>query len=199
MPALWSRLDRAHRLRAHRLRAPQLRAYQPSVLVGAALATAALAAVAIVIAFSGGPATSEVLAAATRPAVAAVQLDPGQPRLLQDQIDDVRFPNYEGKFGWEAVGTRTDEIGGRETRTVFYRKEGRRIAYTIVAGDALKWPDGASKTDVEGTVVRALELEGREVVTWKRGGHTCVLSSKDVPRAELLALAGWKAKGAVEF
>ena len=48
-------------------------------------------------------------------------------------------------------------------------------------------------------MVRALEHEGREVVTWKRGGHTCVLSSKDVPRAELLALAGWKAKGAVEF
>jgi hypothetical protein len=48
-------------------------------------------------------------------------------------------------------------------------------------------------------VVRALEYEGRDVVTWKRGGHTCVLSSKDVPRAELLALAGWKAKGAVKF
>src|SRR4051794_17186792 len=96
------------------------------------LAAAALAAVAIVIAFSGGPATAEVLAAATRPPVAAAQLDPAQPRLLHDQVDDVRFPNYESKFGWEAVGTRTDEIGGRKTEAVVYRHQGRRIAFTIV-------------------------------------------------------------------
>ena len=63
-------------------------------LPSAALAAAAVAAVAIVIAFSGGPATAEVLAAATRPAVATAQLDPRQPRLLRDEVDDVRFPNY---------------------------------------------------------------------------------------------------------
>ena len=120
-------------------------------LPSAALAGAALAAVAIVIAFSGGPATAEVLAAAVKAPVAAAQLDPTQPRLLKDQVDDVRFPNFEGKFGWEAEGVRTDEIGGRETKTVFYRREGRRIAYTIVEGEQLAWPPGADKTEVEGT------------------------------------------------
>src|SRR5687767_6809267 len=45
-------------------------------LPSAGLAAAALAAVAIVVAFSGGPATAEVLAAAVRPPVAAAQLDP---------------------------------------------------------------------------------------------------------------------------
>ena len=75
-------------------------------LPGAGLAAAALAAVAIVVAFSGGPATAEVLAAAGRPPVADPQRDPDEPRLLKDQVDDVRFPNYEGKFGWEAEGTR---------------------------------------------------------------------------------------------
>jgi hypothetical protein len=123
---------------------------------------------------------------------------PASP-LLKESVENVVFPNYFAKFGWKAVGTRTDEIGGRDTRTVFYEKDGKRIAYTIVAGDALKWPDGASKSTVEGTVVRALELEGRNVVTWKRGGRTCVLSSKDVSSEELQALAGWKAKGAVKF
>jgi anti-sigma factor RsiW len=168
-------------------------------LPGAALATAALAAVAIVIAFSGGPATSEVLAAATRPALAAVQLDPGQPRLLQDQVDDVRFPNYEGKFGWEAVGTRTDEIGGRPTRTVFYRKEGRRIAYTIVGGDQLAWPPGADKAEREGTKLRTFKDGDRTVVTWRRKGRTCVLSATNVPADQLLELAAWKGQGAVDF
>jgi len=168
-------------------------------LPSAALATAALAAVAIVIAFSGGPATSEVLAAATRPSVAAVQLDPDQPRLLQDQVDDVRFPNYEGKFGWEAVGTRTDEIGGRKTKTVFYRKEGRRIAYTIVEGEQLAWPPGADKTEQEGTKLRTFTDGDRTVVTWRRKGRTCVLSATNVPVDQLLELAAWKGQGAVDF
>jgi hypothetical protein len=168
-------------------------------LPSAGLAVAALAAVAIVIAFSGGPATAEVLAAATRPPVAAVQLDPGQPRLLKDQVDDVRFPNYEGKFGWEAEGVRTDEIGGRETKTVFYRREGRRIAYTIVEGEQLAWPPGSDRMEREGTKLRTFSEDGRTVVTWRRDGRTCILSATNVPEDQLLELAAWKGQGAVEF
>ena len=138
--------------------------------------------VAIVIAFSGGPATAEVLAAAARPPVAAVQLDPGQPRLLRDQVDDVRFPNYEGKFGWEAEGTRTDEIGGRETRTVFYRREGRRIAYTIVAGDAARLAARLEQDRAGGRQAAQFKDGDRTVVTWRRNGRTCVLSATNVPR-----------------
>jgi anti-sigma factor RsiW len=165
----------------------------------AALAGAALAAVAIVVAFSGGPATAEVLAAAIRPPVAAAQLDPSQPRLLSDEVDGVRFPNYEAKFGWEAVGTRTDEIGGRQTKTVFYRHEGRRIAYTIVEGEQLAWPPGADKTEQEGTQFRVFEDGDRTAVTWRRKGRTCVLSATNVPTDQLLELAAWKGQGAVDF
>ncbi len=168
-------------------------------LPSAGLAAAAAAAVAIVVAFSGGPATAEVLAAATRPPVAAVQLDPGQPRLLRDEVDDVRFPNYEGKFGWEAEGTRTDEIGGRDTKTVFYRREGRRIAYTIVSGEQLAWPPGAGRTEAEGTKLRVFEDDGRTTVTWRRNGRTCVLSGTNVPQDQLVELAAWKGQGAVDF
>ena len=49
-------------------------------------------------------------------------------KVLNERVADVRFPNYLGKFGWKAVGTRVDEIEGRATRTVFYEKRGRRIA-----------------------------------------------------------------------
>ena len=48
-------------------------------------------------------------------------------------------------------------------------------------------------------MLRALKADGREIVTWRRQGQTCVLSSKDVPRGELLTLAGWKGMGEVTF
>ena len=147
----------------------------------------------------GGPGIEDVAAAATRPAKAPVAAVPPQSKLLQERVGKVAFPNYAGKFGWKAVGTRTDEIGGRTTRTVVYEQGGKRIAYTVVAGDALSEPGDATRATREGITLRALEADGREVVTWRRQGQTCVLSSKDVPRDELLTLAAWKGMGAVTF
>jgi hypothetical protein len=161
---------------------------------------AAAAAVAIVVVLLGGaPSTSAMLAAATRPPTGTVSLDPRQPALLQDRVETVRFPNFEAKFGWEATGVRTDEIDGRQTKTVFYRHEGRRIAYTIVEGDALPWPSDAAKTSRDGVEMRTFDDGDRTVVTWRRDGRTCVLSATNVPRDELLTLASWKGKGAVTF
>ena len=166
----------------------------------AGLAAGAIAVtLALVMVIGGGPGIEDVAAAATRAPTANVAPVPPTSKLLKERVADVRFPNYVGKFGWKAVGTRTDEIQGRATRTVFYEKDGKRIAYTVVSGAALDEPGAASKAVVEGTVIRALRSAGREVVTWRRRGHTCVLSSKDVPRAELVALAGWKGKGQVGF
>jgi len=166
----------------------------------AGLAAGAIAVtLAVVMVIGGGPGIEDVASAATRPPTGKVAVVPADSKVLKERVADVRFPNYFGKFGWKAVGTRTDEIDGRATRTVFYEKDGKRIAYTVVSGAALEEPDAADRATVEGTVIRALRASGREVVTWRRRGHTCVLSSKDVPRAELLALAGWKGKGDVAF
>ena len=168
----------------------------PTAGVVAGGIAAVLAAIVLV---GGGPGIEDVAAAAVRPPDARVAPVPAQSKVLKEHVGEVRFPNYLAKFGWKAVGTRTDEIEGRATRTVFYEKGGRRIAYTVVSGAALEQPGGADRATVEGTVVRALRADGREVVTWRRRGHTCVLSAKDVPRAELLALAGWKGMGDVAF
>ncbi|MEO8688983.1 MAG: hypothetical protein ABI611_12295 [Solirubrobacteraceae bacterium] len=166
----------------------------------AGLAAGAIAVtLAVVMLIGGGPVIEDVAAAAARPPEARVATVPPTSKLLEERVADVRFPNYAGKFGWKAVGTRVDEIEGRATRTVFYEKAGRRIAYTVVSGAALDEPGSADKATVEGTVIGALRAQGREVVTWRRRGHTCVLSAEDVPRSELLNLAAWKGKGAVAF
>ena len=161
---------------------------------------AAAAAIAVVVVLVGGaPSTSDMLAAAVRPPTGVVSLDPTQPALLRDRVEQVRFPNFEGKFGWEATGVRTDEIGGRTAKTVFYRNEGRRLAYTVVDGPALDWPGGAAKTPYDGVDMRTFNSGDRTVVTWRRQGQTCILSATNVRASELRTLAAWKGKGAVAF
>jgi hypothetical protein len=157
---------------------------------------AAAAAVAIIAVSGNGPAIGDVVAAAVRPPVAAISPVGGQQKLLREQVDGVRFPDFSEKFARRATGQRTDSIGGRPTRTVFY---GDDLAYTIVGGEALTEPDGARTTTREGTRIQSFTRDGRTVVTWRRQGHTCVLSSRTVPREQLLELAAWRGKGGVPF
>jgi hypothetical protein len=44
---------------------------------------------------------------------------------------------------------------------------------------------------LSGVDLQSFALRGRLVVTWRKGGHTCILSGSGVPRAELAKLAGW--------
>jgi anti-sigma factor RsiW len=163
-PALRARVAEleAGRTRTRR----RLRLWLPAF--GAAMATASAAIVLMVA--GGGPGIDDVITTALRPATADAA-----PR---EQIDGLTFPRYDK---WRAVGTRADVIGGRATRTVFYERDGKQIAYTIVARPAL---DGSGER-------RLLEVDGRSAVQWTRRGHTCVLSG-DVDSATLVKLAAWR-------
>jgi hypothetical protein len=163
----------------------------------AALAGAgAAAAVALVLLTSGGePTVNDVLAAAGR--VPAAAISPGGGPLLPVEVEGVRFPSYEEKFGWRAVGVRRDEIDGRSVTTVYYRLGRERVSYSIVAGEPLPEPDGKTVT-AEGTRLR--QIGDGNAVTWRRLGHTCVMDGSDAVSPGIVAeLAGWKAKGEVPF
>jgi anti-sigma factor RsiW len=166
---------------------------------------AAAAAVAVVLALTlpsgaGGPALADAAAVAMLPAtLPAPAASAATPKLLDVAVEDVPFPSWLQTFGWRATGARIDTVGGREATTVFYEKDGRRIGYTIVAGEPLDVPAGSDRSSREGVELHAFALDGRDVVTWKRGGLTCILSGDLVPRAKLLDLAAWKGKGAVPF
>ena len=167
-------------------------------------AVAVVAAVALVLALvlpsnvPGGPTVAEGAILATRPATAPPP-PAASPTLLDLDVEGVPFPHWAKKFGWKAIGARVDTIGGRRATTVFYEKAGRRIAYTIVAGEALRTPKGSSSLEREGTDLRVLIVDGRAVVTWDRLGRTCILSGSDVDVATLAKLAAWKGKGTVPF
>ena len=129
---------------------------------------------------------------ATRPPVVAV-MEPrdGQVTLPHLSAAGLPFPYWEDRFDWRAVGARTDRVGGRIATTVFYRRGGQTIAYTIVAGQALP---GATHARIA-----TLSTAQFHVVTWLRRGHTCVLSGRGMPFAALVRLAAWRGHGRIPY
>jgi hypothetical protein len=185
-----------------RERAPAMRRQRFSLAGGVAIAGAAAALIIALTLPSGTPGAPSVVQAATlaeRPVTAPAPVDTREPKLLRVSNAGVAFPNWLAKFGWRAVGRRVDKLRGRTVVTVFYVKNGKRIAYSIVSGKQLARPDGAASAVREGTRLRSVASAGRLIVNWERGGHSCVLSGKDVPRDVLLKLAAWKGKGTVRF
>jgi hypothetical protein len=182
---------------------PGRRRFSLSVPLAGGLAAGAAFAVLLALLLpggAGGPTVVEASELAARPAEAAAPGPvPSEPALLDARADGLAFPNWAEEFGWRATGRREDEIDGRRAVTVFYEKEGRRIGYTILSGDPIDPPGEASTTNLEGVTLRGLSADGRVIVTWPRGGHTCVLSGTGVDAATLLDLAAWQGKGAVEF
>jgi hypothetical protein len=162
-----------------------------------AVAAAVLALVLLPAGTPGAPSVSQAAGIAVRgPAQAPPSADPRQPAKLGKDVQDVYFPNWSKSFGWEATGQRSDRLRGRLAVTVYYRWRGHTIAYTIVSAPALSQPS-ARVTSVNGTALRTLTINGRLVVTWRRAGHTCVLSGVGIPATELQKLAAWKAPGII--
>lgn len=164
---------------------------------GALAGVLAVAALALVLVLPsgtpGGPSLSQAAAIAGRgPAQPAPAPDPSAPAAqLGRNIQDVYFPNWSTKLHWWAVGQRTDRVGGRIAVTVYYQRRGERVAYTIVGVPALAQPS-ARVSYLNGVQLRTLTLGGRLVVTWRRAGHTCVLSGgQGASAAELQRLAAW--------
>ena len=70
------------------------------------------------------------------------------------------------------------------------------VAYTIVGVPALSQPK-ASVTQKNGVELRTLKVDGRTVVTWRRDGHTCVISGPGLSATDLQRLAAWSEPAAL--
>lgn len=165
-------------------------------LAGALSAVAACLGIAVglVSLGAGGGAPSPLSAAAlvTRgPVDAAPGVAADNPRRLAASVDGVSFPVWKGQFPWSASGRRGDELEGRDTETVFYDSpDGTRLGYTIVAGEALPWPEDARRVVRNGVEVWSLQRDGRTIAFWREHGHTCVISAPDsVPEERVIELA----------
>jgi anti-sigma factor RsiW len=180
----------AHRRgdRRRRRRRPLL----PRIVLAGAAAIAVVLVAAVVL--SGGPGAPSVADAAQLATQAPN--GPAPPPAgtsgtrLAAAVDGVAFPDFARAYGWHAAGVRHGHIDGRAATVVQYRKGPRRLGYVIVAGAGLARPAAARTTVIRRVEYQTLRLNGRPAVTWRRGGHTCVLVGQ-APRAELLKLASW--------
>ena len=166
------------------------------------LVAAAVVALVLVLGGSSAPSVLATASLAARgPVLPAPAEDEAHGTLLKTSMQGVPFPYWGGSFKWEAVGARDDKIEDRPAKTVFYdNPKGVRAAYTILGGDKIDAPSNARKQKSHGTTLWISQDHGRRIVTWTRGGHTCVLSAPlAVPEQKLLELASWKGKGGVPF
>ncbi len=171
---------------------PARRRYVRRTALAAGAALLAVAAVALVVGLSGpatsGPSIAEAAIAGLHPAGGAPPPSSGDG-YLRGSVDGVAFPDYTAAGGWRAAGMRRDRVGGRSMTTVVYARGRTRVGYVIVDGKALPVPGDAQARTYGGVPVHVLERGGAVIVTWRRGGHTCILAARGLPLEPLLEFA----------
>lgn len=193
--------NRRQERRRRRVRPPRAAGFpRGRMLYGGALAAVTAAVVALLVLLlpggaPGAPTVSEAAALALRgPALTAPASDPAHPGRLDTDVQEIYFPDWSWGFGLRALGQRVDRLDGKRAVTVFYGRGSTKIAYTILDAPPLRWP-GSRMLHLDGIELQSFPIHGRLVVTWRRAGHTCVLSASGMTTGELAKLAGWEAPG----
>jgi hypothetical protein len=172
----------------------------PPRLAGVFAAAGAIAAVLVVLGLFAGrilddgtstPGVRAVAPIALRAATAPAPATQSGGELLAARVGPIAFPTWT-RAGWRAVGARSDTVGGRALRTVFYvDAAGRRIGYAIA--DAQLPVAGGQLVTRRGEALRVLARGATSIVTWRRDGRTCILAGRGVPVERLLTLASYAA------
>jgi hypothetical protein len=99
------------------------------------------------------------------------------------------FRDAAAASGWAPVGARADTVDGVAVTTVFWGRAGRRVAHTVLPGEAPP-PGGARRTGRRGVLLYSFDSGPRTAVTWTERGRTSVISAIGVGRGRLYDLAG---------
>jgi hypothetical protein len=162
--------------------------------IGGLVAAAAVAVALLVGGGAAGPTIDDAAALALeRPNLPAPKVDATNVQLVEVKIGDLQFPNYNYEWGrWRAIGHRVATIGGRDAKTVTYRGPLGDVGYAIVAGDPLPEPEDARHVTADGRRFAVVRHGDAVVVTWRRGGHTCVLAGRGKGiEQRLVSFAAW--------
>jgi hypothetical protein len=159
-------------------------------LAAVAAVAAAIAALGLGLPADQAPSALAAVTLGGRPATAPAPAS-GEPGFLRAAVEGLNFPRWTG-LGWKSTGAREDTLAGRKTMTVFYEKEGKRVAYTIVGGKPLTVPPEARGASRGGKTYALLATPRGRAVAWLQDGRTCVLAGNGVSPDVLLKLASWR-------
>jgi hypothetical protein len=165
---------------------------RPALAAGVvAVAAALVLAVGALTGGGAGPSLDDAAALAlARPTQPPPPVDPANAALVRAQVGGVPFPNYAWSWAaWRTAGARQDRVGGRDATTVVYRGPAGDVGYTIVGGRPLEIPAGARHMTVAGVDLAVVRHGGATVMTWRRGGHTCVLAARSASVEQLARFA----------
>lgn len=164
--------------------------------IGTALGVA-ITVVAIVLAVAFGVDRADDATRIAKEVVALHELQPERAPVPEDGAGPPGgFAANAAAEGWVPIGTRQDDLEGRETRTTYWQKAGSRVAYTTVSGGPVEIPQTGRQTGRRGLLLRSFDEDGRTAVAWNEAGHTVVISGIRISRASLYNLAGGRAAGA---
>ena len=170
--------------------AAALPAAEPRARVGTALGIA-ITVIAIVLAVAFGVDRADDDTRIAKEVVALHELPPETAPVPADGAGAPGgFAANAAADGWVPIGTRRDELEGRETRTTYWQKAGSRVAYTTVSGSPVQIPQTGRQTGRRGLLLRSFDEDGRTAVAWNEDGHTVVVSGIRISRASLYNLAG---------
>lgn len=157
------------------------------VVLAAVIIVVALAVAAVLAATSGIRRDEIVDAAAGLGSLSGeLPVAAGHPPVFKG----VRFPDL-AREGWVPTDGRRDVVGDRVALTVFYSgaADGRRLAVTILFGQALPPPPESELVTSGGVVIARKVLRDRAVVAWRRRGRTTIMSVAGADSADLVRLA----------
>jgi hypothetical protein len=117
------------------------------------------------------------------------EVDEPPPAVPPDAAGPGGFADSASRAGWAPVGARADTVDGVAVTTVFWGRAGRRVAHTVLPGEAPP-PSGARRTGRRGVLLYSFDSGPRTAVTWTERGRTSVISAIGVGRGELYDLAG---------
>jgi hypothetical protein len=139
--------------------------------------------VAVVFGLTAGVPDSQVVAhvaalhdlPATRPSPG-----PGQ------EVGGMRTPDLQ-YYRWTPQGARLDVVGTHSVATAFFSRGGRLLAVSVISGGPVSEP-GPVVITPGGVPVHKTVIDTRTVLSWRRGGHTMVMSSIAVPTLWMINL-----------
>jgi|GEM_PF-4688091 hypothetical protein len=120
--------------------------------------------------------------------IALQQQAPTQSVSSQVQvIDGLELPILE-RDHWQLQGVRTDQIGSHTVVTGYYVRDRRSLVASVISGAPILMP-GPVIMRVDGVEIHHSFVTARNVLSWRRGGRTVLVSSGDAPWVWLTQVA----------